>query len=253
MVTTTNTNWIDIDTLAALSEGEIWRLAQAEYQQMASLLRSLEDEDWARPTGCPAWTVRDLLGHLVGACEGFSNPLELLHQYRAGARLIREGRTDGKSPVDGANAVQVAERRARPVAELLASYQAVIEPVLRWRRRLRNLPGRMQDVAGPFTFRQLFDVILTRDTWMHRLDIAGATGKPFVTTSSHDGLLLSDAVRDWAARHGRPFRLRLTGPAGGAYRRGEGGEETVLDALDFGRLLSGRGRGNGLLATRIVF
>lgn len=164
-----------------------------------------------------------------------------------------EGRTDGQSPVDGANAVQVAERAARPVAELVARYQAVIEPVLRWRRRLPHLPGRMQDVAGPFTFRQLFDVILTRDTWMHRLDIARTTGRPFVTTSSHDGQLLSDAVRDWAARHGRPFRLRLTGPAGGAYRRGEGGEELILDALDFGRLLSGRGRGDGLLATRIVF
>ena len=37
------------------------------------------------------------------------------------------------------------------------------------------------------------------------------------------------------------------------YRRGEGGEELFLDALDFGRLLSGRGRGEGLLATRIVF
>jgi hypothetical protein len=88
---------------------------------------------------------------------------------------------------------------------------------------------------------------------MHRLDVASTTGRPFVMTSSHDGQLLSDAVRDWAARHGHPFRLRLTGPAGGAYRRGEGGEEFVLDALDFGRLLSGRGRADGLLATRIVF
>jgi hypothetical protein len=62
-----------------------------------------------------------------------------VHQYRVGARLIREGRTDGKQPVDGANAVQVAERADRPVAERLDRYEAVIEPVLRWRRRLRHL------------------------------------------------------------------------------------------------------------------
>jgi uncharacterized protein (TIGR03083 family) len=252
-VNTTTTKWIDVDKLAPLGGAEIWPLARAEYLRMLSLLRSLDDGEWPRPTDCPAWTVRDMLGHLVGACEGFSNPLELLHQQRAGARLIREGHTDGKQPVDGANAVQVAERADRPVAELLDRYEAVVEPTLRWRRRLRHLPVRMQDVAGPFTFRQLFEVILTRDTWMHRLDIARSTGRPFEVSANHDGRLLSDAVRDWAGHHGRPFRLHLTGPAGGYYRRGEGGEEVILDALEFGRLLSGRGRGEGLLATRIVF
>lgn len=250
---TTTTKWIDADKLAPLGDAEIWPLARAEYLRMVALLRSLDDREWPRPTDCPAWTVREMLGHLVGASEGFSNPLEFLHQYRAGRRLIREGRTDGKQPVDGANAVQVAERADRPVAELLDRYEAVIEPVLRWRRRLRHLPVRMHDVVGPFTFRQLFEVILTRDTWMHRLDIARTTGRPFEVSSNHDGQLLSDAVRAWAGRHGRPFRLHLTGPAGGDYRRGEGGEELVVDALEFGRLLSGRGRGEGLLATRIVF
>jgi uncharacterized protein (TIGR03083 family) len=252
-VTTRTAKWINVDKLPALGDAEIWRLARAEYLRMLSLLRSLDDGEWPRPSDCPAWTVRDMLGHLVGACEGFSNPLELLHQQRAGARLIREGRTDGKQPVDGANAVQVAERADRPVAELLDRYEAVIEPALRWRRRLRHLPVRMQDVAGPFTFRQLFEVILTRDTWMHRLDIARSTGRPFEVSANHDGRLLSDAVRDWAGHHGRPFRLHLTGDAGGYYRRGEGGEEVILDALEFGRLLSGRGRGDGLLSTRIVF
>jgi uncharacterized protein (TIGR03083 family) len=252
-VNTTTTKWIDVDELAPLGDAEIWRLARAEYLRMLALLQSLDDQDWPRPTDCPAWTVRDMLGHLVGAAEGFSNPLTLLHQYRAGARLIREGGTDGKQAVDGANAVQVAERANRPVAELLARYEAVIEPVLRWRRRLRHLPVRMQDAAGPFAFRQLFEIILTRDTWMHRLDIARTTGKPFEVSANHDGRLLLDAVRAWADRHRRPFRLHLTGPAGGDYGRGEGGEELVLDALEFGRLLSGRGRGEGLLATRIVF
>jgi hypothetical protein len=139
------------------------------------------------------------------------------------------------------------------VFELLDRYEAVIEPVLRWRRRLRHLPVRVQDVAGPFTFRQLFEVILTRDTWMHRLDIASTTGRTFEMTTEHDGLLLADAVRDWAGRHGQPFRLQLTGQGGGDYRLGEGGAELVLDGLEFGRLLSGRGSSDGLLAARVVF
>lgn len=220
---------------------------------MLALLRTLDASEWSRPTDCAAWTVRDLLGHLVGAAEGFSNPVELMHQYRVGGKFISSGRTDGKQPVDGANAVQVAERGDRSVAELLARYESVIDPVLKWRGRLRRLPVRMKDVAGPFTFRQLFEVILTRDTWMHRLDVARATGRPFEVTGDRDGRIVADAVRDWAARHGRPFRLHLTGPAGGDYLRGEGGDDLVLDGLDFGRVLSGRRQGEGLLATRIVF
>jgi hypothetical protein len=72
MMRTTSTEWIDVDEVAALGDAEIWRPARAEYERMASLLRSLNAEDWARPTDCAAWTVRDTLGHLVGACEGLA-------------------------------------------------------------------------------------------------------------------------------------------------------------------------------------
>jgi uncharacterized protein (TIGR03083 family) len=251
--TTTATDWIDIDQLAPLGDAEIWRLARTEYVRMLALLRSVDDADWSKQTDCAAWTVRDLLGHLVGAAEGFSNPLQFLHQYRVGARFIAQGRTDGKQPVDGANAVQVAERSHLSVEQLLGRYEAVIEPTLRWRRRLRHLPVRLQDVAGAFTFRELFQIILTRDTWIHRIDISRAIGKPIEMTADHDGRFTADMVRDWASRFQSPFLLRLTGVAGGAYRRREGGEMLELTAVEFARLLSGRGKGDGLLSSRIVF
>jgi uncharacterized protein (TIGR03083 family) len=247
------TREIDVDAIEPIAGDEIWRLARTEYMRMLALLRGLEVDDWSRPTDCSAWTVRDMAGHLLGAAEGFSNPLEMLHQYRKGTRLVREGRTDGGMPVDGANAVQVADRAGVPIPELIARYEAVIEPVLRWRSRLRHLPGRMNDVARPFTFRELFEVILTRDTWMHRLDISRATGADFEMTAEHDGRLVADAVRDWAGGHGHPFRLLLTGSLGASYRRGEITEALRIDALEFARLLSGRSGGAGVLDTRIVF
>ena len=43
----------------------------------------------------------------------------------------------------------------------------------------RRTMSVLQDVNGvrePWTFGYLIDVILTRDPWMHRLDIAAATG-----------------------------------------------------------------------------
>lgn len=252
-MTSEGASWVDVAAIGRLSEPEIWQLARTEYARMHDLLASLDDSDWSRPTDCAAWTVRDLLGHLVGAAEGFASPRELMHQYRAGRRLISEGRTDGRQPVDGANAVQVAERAGLTTRELIDRYGEVAESTLRWRRRLRHLPLSMSDVGGRFTLRQLFEVVLTRDTWMHRVDIARATGRPFLITAEHDGRIVADAVVEWAGRHGQQFRLRLTGPAGGRYAAGRSEAVTELDAVEFLRLLSGRGVGAGLLGTRIVF
>jgi hypothetical protein len=98
----------------------------------------------------------------------------------------------------------------------------------------------------------IFDVILTRDTWMHRVDISRATGRPHELTAEHDGRLVADVVAEWARRHGRPFTLHLTGPAGGSYASGTG-EELTLDAVEFCRILSGREEGTGLLAQEVPF
>jgi uncharacterized protein (TIGR03083 family) len=243
----------DVGQIARLDDEELWRLARTEYDRMLAVLRSLGPGDLGKPTDCAAWTVRDMVGHLVGAAEGFSRPPELLSQYARGLLWIRRGKTDGRQLVDGANAVQVADRARLPYPELLSRYEQVIGPILRWRRRLRLVPAAMNDVGGRFTFRELFEVVLTRDTWMHRVDISRAVGADLVVTPEHDGRIVADAVRDWAGRHGRPFLLRLGGPAGGDYRSGEGGEELELDAVEFMRVLSGRVSADGVLATRVVF
>ena len=95
--------------------------------------------------------------------------------------------------------------------------------------------------------------ILTRDPWMHRADVARATGREMVLTPEHDGRIVADAVAEWARRHGRPFRLTLTGPAGGEFVSGDGGEVLTLDAIEFCRVLSGRVEGAGLLSQEVPF
>ena len=37
-------------------------------------------------------------------------------------------------------------------------------------------------------------MILTRDTWMHRVDISRATGRDLVLTAEHDGRIVADVV-----------------------------------------------------------
>jgi len=46
-------------------------------------------------------------------------------------------------------------------------------------------------------------VILTRDPWMHRLDLAPATDMPLHLTADHDGVIVADVVAEWADRHGK--------------------------------------------------
>jgi hypothetical protein len=99
----------------------------------------------------------------------------------------------------------------------------------------------------------LVDTIFTRDPWIHRVDISRAIGREPDLTREHDGRVVADVVAEWADRHGKPFTLTLTGPAGGSWHRGHGGEEIELDAVEFCWILAGRAPGTGLLATRVPF
>ena len=44
-------------------------LIQSIAHRMHTFLAGLIEEDWARPSACDAWQVRDVLGHLVGGAE----------------------------------------------------------------------------------------------------------------------------------------------------------------------------------------
>ena len=76
-------------------------------------------------------------------------------------------------------------------------------------------------VEGRWTFGYLVDTIMNRDYWMHRVDLARATGPEMVLTADHDGRIVADVVAEWA-QHAQPFTLVLGGPAGGTFVHGAG-------------------------------
>lgn len=226
--------------------------AREEHVRLRSLLDELDEADWSRPTDCTEWDVRAVVAHLAGAAASTASPREFLRQARLGRRL-----RPGAPAVDGINAVQVQERGGRPVPALLTDLDASVERGLAARRRL---PALLRAVRLPFgpplgvrSLGDLMDRIHTRDAWLHRIDIARATGRPAVLTADHDGRLVADVVEEWARAHGRPVTLHLTGPAGGTYVVGGGGEALELDAVELCRVLSGRAPGDGLLATPVPF
>jgi uncharacterized protein (TIGR03083 family) len=231
-------------------------LAEAETERMASMLRSLEPDDWSRPTDCPLWDVRAMAGHVLGMTQTFTGLRRMFGDMQAGGKRAKK---DGVEFIDGLTAVQVDQSAALSSDQLVARLDEVGPAAARWRGRrrlLRHMPMKQPMPDGTTeTWRMgyLVDVILTRDTWMHRVDVARATGKPLELTGDHDGRIVADAAAEWAGRHGQPCTLHLTGPAGGTFTQGEGGETITIDAVEFCRILSGRGAGDGLLAQAVPF
>ena len=230
-----------------------WMAAAAEeYRRIRGLLADLSDDDWQRRTDCPEWDVRDLVAHLVGNAEMSASMREMRRQQK----LARQVRPEGPE-IDGMTAVQVQERAEVPPARLVAALADVAPRAVRARGRVpapfRAIPIPFGPPLGTRPLGYLMDRIYTRDAWMHRVDLTRATERPLQLTAEHDGRIVADVVAEWANAHRRPYRLTLTGPAGGAWSRGTGGEALTLDAVAFCRILSGRGQGTGLLAQAVPF
>ncbi|MGK2947992.1 MAG: maleylpyruvate isomerase family mycothiol-dependent enzyme [Acidimicrobiales bacterium] len=245
----------EVASIPPISRREARGLAAAENQRALEQLRSLAPADWSQPTECPGWDVRAMAAHVVGAMEGFSSYRQLVHLMRGAKKTAGP---DGAF-VDGMTAFQVEERAHLDVAALLERMESAAPRQARFRTKVPAPMRRstMEESVGgvPEKWRMgyLLDVILTRDTWMHRVDIARATGREMALTAEHDGRLVADVVAEWARRHGQPFVLDLTGPAGGRFVAGEGGDELSLDAIEYCRILSGRSSGSGLLAQEVPF
>ncbi len=246
---------ISVQDIPPLDHDEAMGLAEVEISRLLALVDDLRADEWQRPTDCTGWTVRDMLGHLLGMMKLHADPEERGRQIKTAAELAHRS---GELRLTEMTALQVREqadlstdglrralhetaprglaaRRAVPVGVRTAPYDS-------------ELPGE-----GMWTLGYLFDIIHTRDPWLHRVDICRATDRGLFLTADHDGRIVANVVADWAPRHGRPFILELTGPAGATFTAGTAGVHLRMDAIEFCRTLSGRETGTGILATPVVF
>jgi uncharacterized protein (TIGR03083 family) len=228
------------------------RLAATENERFLAQLRRLGTEDWSRPTDCANWNVRDLVGHVVGMTEMSASMIEQGKQMSA-------ARSAGGEFIDALTAVQVAKHAKDSTEELVERFAIIGPKSVKGRRRTPGLVrGRklpiLQTVGAQqesWTIGFLIDIVLSRDPWMHRIDVARATGLDLELTPEHDGVIVDDVVTEWASRHGQPCTVELDGPAGGRWDFAGGGTTVAADAVDFCRGLSGRGE--PALATAVPF
>jgi uncharacterized protein (TIGR03083 family) len=110
---------------------------------------------------CPGWRVRDVAAHLTGLASDWGS-----------------GNLDGYAS-ELWTAVQVDDRRAVPVAELLAEWDdkaPMLDPILATPTET-DLPNPLMTAFGPVPAVAWPDVIVT-DIALHEHDIRGAVGEP---------------------------------------------------------------------------
>jgi uncharacterized protein (TIGR03083 family) len=238
------TTTINAREIPPITPDRVAEVATAELEASIALLERLDDHDWTRPTDCAGWTVHDLVAHMVGQYQGAAKLGVFLRRHRRAHR-----RYPALSRLDAHNRQHIDDLGGHAGPELVAMLATIGPKAIRARRRvpglLRRLHiGRMypEEPLADDRLSYVLDVLGSRDPWMHRVDLARATGRPLVL-GGHDREVVAQVIADLGrAWQGPPVLLELTGPAGGRWALGDGSPVATVraDAVAYLRALSGR-------------
>lgn len=214
--------------MTALVEIDVIDLFPGERAALLGLLDDLSDDDWAAPTACPGWSVRDVACHLLaddagrlsGGRDGFRNPW-------FGAAGEDLGTFDGVvAAIDRQNAEWVtATKRLSPrlIVELL---RFTGDATTAYFQRLDPLAtGMAVDWIGPEPAPLWLDLAREyTERWTHQQHIRDAVGRPGLKDRRWFGPVLETFVRGVPralagapAERGAVVRLAIDGDAGGSW------------------------------------
>lgn len=210
---------------------------RAEREAILEIARSLDDDEWLAPSDCAGWTVRDVLAHMGSILHGVIDPA-----YMAD---VSAGTEPAMEPL-------VAERREWPIEKVVEEYETYSEQVANLAEMAQQPPMSetmvpmgdlgthpMSMLASTFTF----------DAYCHlRNDILRPHGPIDRPEPPRDETRLRPTVEwmlaglPWMSERelafvDRPITLTLTGPGGGMWTIGPGGDEgrvLVADGADGG-------------------
>lgn len=208
----TDTSWLGtpIDVRPVLAEQQV---------AFIDLLRRLDADEWAKPTICPGWSVKDVAAHVLGDHIG------RLSMHRDGFHVLHPQDGEAFSAfLDRINAEWVtAARRISPpmLIELLSTIGNQI--VEFWQTvNLDELGGPVRWAGhGPHPY--WLDVAREyTEYWTHQQQICDATGRSGLTAPHYLGPVidtfmrgLPHTLRDVTAPQGATLQMSVTGPGGG--------------------------------------
>lgn len=191
--------------------------------QLLTLLASLDEDDWTRPTAAPRWCVKDVTAHLLGgdigilsrSRDGFSPPGAAVKSYIELVDLVNRLNQEWV----------VAARRMSP--RLLRELLALIGPEVEAYFSSLDLEemGGPVSWAGPDSAPVWFDIAREfTERWHHQQQIRDATRKPplcdpYFLSPVLDTFVraLPHSFRHAVAPEGTAVRLEISGDAGGRW------------------------------------
>jgi uncharacterized protein (TIGR03083 family) len=170
------------------------------WRSIEAMCSDLTDEDWETPSGCPGWSVKDLVSHLVD--------YESRALGRPGPEHVPAVLAHTKNALGEGNEVGVDFRRATPGSEVLAEFRDVVKERLGQLQALSadDLQREITTPAGPGTVADML-TLRVMDTWTHEQDIRRALGRR--------GHLTGGAV-DETVEHFAQFLPLIVGKRAGA-------------------------------------
>lgn len=143
-------------------------------EAISELVRPLAEGEWNRRTGCPGWSVRDVVSHIIGMeCELLGDPRPIHSLPRDLRHVVDEPSRHME--------IQVDVRRHHTGPEMTSELEYTI---IRRSRQLRNerrdpdvevrdiMPGGSKVTLEHQLRLRAFDV------WVHEQDLRRALGKP---------------------------------------------------------------------------
>jgi uncharacterized protein (TIGR03083 family) len=195
------------------------------WESILSLGAGLREDEWALPTACPGWSVKDQLSHMIGTesiITGRPTPAVDLDRFDYLRNDI--GRT---------NEAWIDERRSRPGAEVLEEFRTITALRL-------GVLGSMDQAAfdhpsptpaGPDTVGR-FMQIRVMDCWVHEQDMREATGRP----GHQEGPAVAVALDEVVTALGFVVGKKAGAPDGSSVRFDlTGGSGRVVDVVVDGR------------------
>jgi len=113
-------------------------------------------------------------------------------EYARMGAATKVSKAAGGPMIDALTAKQVADHADLSTDDLIARVDEIGPRAARWRAKaswvFRKMPMKEEvgDKTETWKMAFLLDTILTRDPWMHRIDIARATGRDVELTAEHD-------------------------------------------------------------------
>lgn len=120
----------------------VWRHIRDERRALAATLATLDDAEWATPSLCEGWTVKDVAAHVIASPTfGWVDFLVLMARngFSFDRAVLRDGQRRGRAPAaqilaefekyDGSRALPPTTTPLEPLLDILVHTQDALRPL----------------------------------------------------------------------------------------------------------------------------